>query len=373
MQARAKSQTRAAWATAVKVSEVRVEWFPLDLTGAVGRAYERVSHGGPPPSLARARLTCKIEGPPTGIVNALRRVFIDEMESHRLSFKHEDYNHEASTDPYMAEVNFVMRRVWLLPLAPQIPHDHVRDLSFSLDVRNESASVAYFYAGDLKVQSGRLDVPLFNATTQLGFLQPGDSIRIDNIRLESGRGLDHASFCVATTAALAPLDLEEWSEADTHEADGPAASLGRYKVSPLLADPRVHRLAVSFAAHPRDPKSTRLVAVDACSNILRRCQLVQSLLDGATQGGSTFVTTQVEDGTRGVLTIPGETDTIGNALRCAVAEREPGVKSVSYTCIPHEKVMRLTVVRDAEEVASLIWGAAEDIIAAYTEIRSGLH
>lgn len=375
----------------VEVLAVATEREEIDLAhptaGAEVAAALREVCGGragadPRPPLARERLTIEIRGRSvsTAVANALRRVLAGELRGHCLTFGREDYD-PASTDPFMRDYDFVRDRIRAIPLPPQIDPTVARDLRLELDAENPGPEVMMVMSGDLRLAAGELRAPIMNPTHEVAFIQPGCTLRIRNIRIAEGSAREDAAFSVAVRAALKPLDLEELPREATHGPGGAAAEQSGYALSSLKADPRHFRVSCCIPAVPRNSAGARAVAVDACRAVADRLRRVQRALGAAAEKGGLrgteawYLVSAGAGGAKGELAVRGETHTIGNLLRRAVYELKPGVASVSYTCIEHEGVMRLTVVdkvADPAEVAALIGRAVAHSLAVFAELERGI-
>jgi DNA-directed RNA polymerase subunit L len=79
-----------------------------------------------------------------------------------------------------------------------------------------------------------------------------------------------------------------------------------------------------------------------------------------------------EGGRKGVLSAPGETVSVGAMLQWAVFNRDPSVEIAAYTCVPHEKMMKLTVALAKNgannDVVAIISAAIDDLSMAIEQI-----
>lgn len=339
--------------------------------------------------LARERVLVELDGVPTAVANALRRTLKDELRGRCLTFDGPDLDREGTTDPFMADEDFVRTRVRMIPLRPQVAEAVVAGLRLALDVENPSETVMAVYSGDLVVTQGELAEPLFNPTHELAFLQPGRSLRIRNIRLAEGYGLQDAAFMVAARAAARPLDLAEAPRADTHGPGGPAAEQSGYAASAFVADPRRHEVTAVLPAVPDDGgASTATVLIDACGSVMQRLRFLQGVLEGAAArraapgAAAYFLVTPDGPRTKGVLGVrndpdagyglAAQTDTIGNLVARAVHELVPDVSFVGYTCVPHENALKITVahaVAEPGEVGAILARAVAHAYGVFSRIQ----
>lgn len=320
--------------------------------------------------LAQSRITIELVGVPTAVVNAFRRVVTDEMPGRALRVPADGFDPELTTDVFMLP-QFVNGRISCLRLRPQIPPEVVAGLRLKLDVENPGATPRVVYAGDLEVAEGSMPFPLFNPTTKLGFIQPGKRIVIRGIHIQTGVGRDDAVFNVACCAAYTHLDLEQHSADEMRE--GKAADESGYLVSSLLATPLRHRLWATLPATTANPAESIAVFADACVNIKERLRLIASAIERRdTARGIQYTVVKHEAGlSEGILRIPGETHTIGELVRRAIADLVPGIANVSYTIAPHENCLQL-LVRHTEDVTAILLRAIQKSITTFDAIREGL-
>ncbi len=365
-------------------NDVTVEWHQIAADGPVGEAYrEMFGQKEPLPPLARTTLKLRLVNTPGPIANALRRVVLAEMPGYRLTFD-DTYDHEVSTDPMMSDVNFVRTRIRNLPIRPQVSDAVLKNVRLALDIANTTEAAIDVYARDLQVTAGQLDAPLVNLHHTIAFVQPGAVVRITDIRLERGLGTDDATFNVAATAMCRPVGVPTWPESATQDKDGEAIALSQYKSPALVSDALEHELVIQFPAHPDDPVATKLVFADACRNLLVRLRQISGAVEAAGAGAATlageaaadsggFLSLDVSEGGRkGVLSAPGETVSVGAMLQWAVFNRDPSVEIAAYTCVPHEKMMKLTVALAKNgannDVVAIISAAIDDLSMAIEQI-----
>lgn len=340
--------------------------------------------------LAKVRVTVEVKGVPAAAANALRRALAGEHRGRCLTFDRNGFRREETTDPFMADDDFVRTRFRMIPLRPQIPAETVRDLRLALHAANTTDEVLTLYSGDLEVAAGSLPGAIFNPTHELAFLQPGRTLHIENIRIAEGFAHQDAAFASATRAGLKPLDIGEHPREATHSRGGSAAEQSGFVQSSLVANPRHHRVTCYIPAAPENPAAALSVVVDACAGVMERLRYIQGVLDaalarsaaaqsrvGLTHRGSNayFLVTPGPDRTKGVLVVKNETATVGNLLARSVYELMPDVAFAAYTCAPHEKTMRLTVehtVPDPADVGGIVLRAVKHAYAIFATIQRGV-
>ncbi len=329
--------------------------------------------------VAQARVEIELKGVPTAVVNAFRRVVVDEMPGHVLKVPAGGFDTERTTDAFMLP-QFVNGRISCVRLRPQIPADIAGGLRLRLDVSNRGATPLLVYAGDLEVAEGAMPEPLFNPTTELAVLQPGKRIVIAGIYISTGYGRDNGVYINACRGRFTHLDLEQHSDAETRLENGVAADWSGYKVSTLLADPRHHLLTAILPATTANLSEARAVFADACANVKERLRLIATTVErraeapsgGFAHRGVQYSVLELEAGlSEGVLQAPGETHTIGELLRRTIYELTPDIANVAYTIISHENRLTLTI-RHTDDVTRILTRAIHHAIATFDAIQRGV-
>ncbi|GFR90049.1 BA71V-H359L (J1L) [Elysia marginata] len=373
----------------IEITRENIDYGHKTAGAEVKAALAELMPGAEDLPLAKERIAIELEGVPTAVANALRRVFAGELRGHCLTFDGGDLDREATTDPFMADEDFIRTRLRMIPLRPQISETLVRDLRFTLDAKNHTDGVMAVYSGDLIIDKGSLSAPLFNPTHEIASLQPGRTLRIRNIRLTEGFGNQDAAFAVGARTSIRPLDLEEVPRKATHAEGGLYAKQSGFVQSSLVANPRRHLVTAYIPAVPAGGSFAATVVVDACGEIMKRLRYIQGVLESARArvtalsgqhtGASTyraanayFLETPEGVRTKGVLGIRNETDTIGNLLTRSVYELMPDIAFVGYTCVPHEKMMKLTVchaVSEPGEIEPIVTRAVKHAYGIFSKIQ----
>lgn len=337
--------------------------------------------------LAKERVAIELNGVPTAVANALRRVVTDEMRGQCLDFSHESFDYAATTDPHMDE-HFVRLRIKTIPLRPQIPEDIVKQCKYTLYAENTTDVVMTVYSGDLRMDSSLVcPDPLFNPTHELFVLQPGRTISVNDIRIFEGIGRQDSAFEVGVRAVARPLDLKEHPREATHSEGGIAANDSGFIEKSFVANPRRHEVSVYFRAVPAGGRVSRAIFDDVCGVIIERLNYVRMITEEATAAAknnkssksvtyqttnATFLITPDGNRIKGVLAIRAETDTIGQLLARLIYEHTPTIGHVNVINISHENTMTLTIahaVPEPEDICAIIAQAVQHAIAIYEQIR----
>ena len=328
--------------------------------------------------LCTANATVELRGVPTAVVNALRRVIIDEITGYALQV--DGFRTDRTSELFMLP-QMVIPRIELMPLWQRAAASLVGTLRLELNVENVSAAPRIVYAGDLRVAGGTLATPFFNPTFELAVLQPGKTLVIEDITVAAGRG--HAMFHVACRAAFRHLDLAQHPDAAVRLESGAAADQSGYIESSLVSDPRHHELRFTLpATTPETALADVRSALSACCDVIRaRLHAIVAAADeaaaapaGAAAAASAiqFGVVALEDGlSEAVMHAPGETHTIGELLRRAIYDTAPDIAFAAYSVSAHERRLTLTV-RSASDPATIITKAAQMAIDTFDEIHHGL-
>lgn len=326
--------------------------------------------------LCTADATVELRGVPTAVVNALRRVVIDETTGYALQVADGGFRADRTTELFMLP-QMVNPRIELMPLWQRAAASLVGTLWLELNVENVSAAPRTIYAGDMRVTRGTLTTPLFNPSFELAVLQPGKTLVIEDIGVAAGRG--HAMFHVACRAAFRHLDLAQHPDAAVRLESGAAADQSGYVESSLVSDPRHHELRLTLpATTPETALADVRSALSACCDVIRaRLRAVVAAVDegaqaAASAGAIQFSVVALEDGlSEAVMHAPGETHTIGELLRRAICDTTPDVAFAAYSVSAHERRLTLTV-RSTSDPAAIIAEAAQMAIATFDELHRGL-
>ncbi len=332
--------------------------------------------------LGPSNVSFELHDVPTAVANAIRRVLTDEMPARALHVPADGFDTEQTTEQYMLP-QFVNERIGLLPLRLQIPDDIASELELELDVKNPTELSVSIYAGDLHVAAGRMPAPLFNPTFELCTLSPGTRIVIRRIRVATGLGRDNAAFILARHAVARPVDIPEFDRAETHALDAPHADNSGFRVSCLVANPRRHRVTLTFPATSANPAEVRATLADACSTILDRIRAVGAVIErgaggtggtggtaGASASGAQFTVLRLEAGlSEGQLLVPGETYTVGELLRRAVHDLIPNVAYVVY--LVEQNTLKFTI-RHSDDVQRALLKCVRMCAETFEKIQQGL-
>ncbi len=141
------------------------------------------------PKLQKQTLMFDIVESNEAFANAIRRVFVDELEVKVMNFS----IHDLHTDDMHILPSNIQHRIQMIPLVQSIPNDH----TFKLMVSNKTRDIQVVYASNIICkQSGAR--PWFNTNIPICTIRPGKFISIQNIKVDSGFGYDSSVFSLGS-------------------------------------------------------------------------------------------------------------------------------------------------------------------------------
>lgn len=141
------------------------------------------------PKLHKQTLTFDLVDSNEAFANAIRRVFVDELETKAMDFS----IHDLHTDDKNILPANIQHRIQMIPLIQSVPDDMV----FKLTVVNKSRDIQMVYASDIvsKQSGGR---SWFNTNIPICTLRPNRYLSIQNIKVHSGVGSDNSVFSLGS-------------------------------------------------------------------------------------------------------------------------------------------------------------------------------
>lgn len=276
------------------------------------------------------RMQLTIKDTNNAVANAIRRTICGELPVRALVTTYEDVT---TNDDFIIQ-EMLCKRLLQLPILQSTP----LTAQFTLYVENRTPLVRAVYASEIELTTVRdkgataTALP-FNATVQLFALNPGCWLRINKITVgafygyEEGRGM----CCLASAVVSAPIDVDMLNKFERDEAGRPRGT------STSVSDPRVWRL--SFVTN--GTMAPRAIVAAACAELITRVRAVEQHLPNALTSGDQHT-----------LTIPGESDTIGNLLVRAICDLYPDVDFVTYSTASaaRELTIKLRTTIDIETI-----------------------
>lgn len=287
-----------------------------------------------PKTLFPKQLSFELSGVNNAIANGLRRAIASEILVSALWFEYDDYE---CTNPFC--INTMIRnRIQCMPIDQSTPLDAV----FELDYQNKTDNVIDVKSGSIRaVGGGKLP---FNETFTLFTLEPGKSIKIKRITIRQDYEYNFAGYCLGFNAVCLPLDQTPIN------AFEPAAG----GISSSVANPTKYRIQFNT----NGGMDTRRIVLAACDSIITRVQNVQNILYMISAEDNIYL-----------LTIVGESDTLGNLFMRHINDLYPNIHSVTYTNDPVIRSLELKIICD-EDIVSLFGSVIDHIVKQFTAIRA---
>ena len=304
------------------------------------------------------------------VANAIRRTVLCEMKVMYLTCDYEDI---ITDDPHVIP-EMIQKRIRMIPLLQSIPPSTV----FSLEYQNKTLLTDDVKTGLFVCKNN--NTKYFNETTTLVSIAAGRSIRINNCRIASdftykdGLGMCSVAFN-ATSICLdqVPIDmyadmkktlriinetveLNENHVVSDQKPTNNEPNANKTPQSTHIADPKVWRIA--FNTNGTLP--SKEIVKQACSNIIERLKHVLSLLH-----------TIVSNDNQYVLTIHGESHTIGNLLMKTTDELYSDVEAVTYNCPNVERTAIVRIIY-ADDINTLYKNVIDHLIGTFDTIKSSI-
>lgn len=348
-----------------------------NVTRLVPNVPERFKHLLPT-VLVPERCEFTLHGCSNAVSNAIRRTILCELSVLYLTCEYEDI---VTDDPHVIP-EMIQKRLRMIPLLQSIP----LDTTFTLEYQNKTLLVEDVKTSLFAVK-GKQRGKYFNETTTLVSIAPGRSIKINNCRVASavthqeGYGMCGIAFnATSISVDQVPIDmyagmkqtLHAMSEAvelnegmasksaNTDRAATVTSANTNNKtldtntnmVSSHVADPRVWKIAFNTngTMHPNE------IIISACRNIIDRLKHVTSLLH-----------TIVSNDNQYILTIHGESHTIGNLIMKTTDELYPDVEAVTYNCSNVERIATIRIIYN-DDINTLYKNVVENLIETFDTI-----
>lgn len=141
------------------------------------------------PALRKKVLSFDLIDSNEAFANALRRVFMDELEVKALSFS----VHDITTDDKYILPASIQHRIRSVPLVQSIPETH----AFKLLANNKTRDIQVVHMGDLVCKPSGVR-PWFNVNIPICTLRPNKFLSIHNIKVDKGVGYDDNIFSIGS-------------------------------------------------------------------------------------------------------------------------------------------------------------------------------
>lgn len=280
-----------------------------------------------PTTLIPQKYSFVIHNVSNAVANGLRRTICGELLVKHLMVSHEDIKtNDARIIPDM-----IIERIKQLPIDQSIPMTS----KFGLYYINKTPSMSVVYFSAIKSASN--SKPVFNDNAQLCDLSSTCELKIDNIRVEEHYGFNvgYMACCLGNAVSAIALDQRPADIYDKNDTDGTLSG---------ISNPRLWKIQFTTNGSMPPPK----IVSYACDSIIARIKNVLGRLSTITQD---------QYGTY-ILTIPNESDTIGNLYVKTCCELFDSnidaivydVPTVNRDCIIKLKISPLASGNDADPV-----------------------
>lgn len=194
------------------------------------------------PDTQKYKVSFELHNTNTAVANAVRACTMEEIEWKALSVNQEDI-HCTEPDVILPEL---CDRIGLLPLSQDVPDD----AKFSLMVANTGNSMEdlIVYSDDIKRSggsSGSRNLP-FGSRFRIAALSPGTVLRVNNIRVVTGYGYEHAKFntCAFEFDMLDHIDVHYLTKKEQILTHMTPLSAVMKELPKSVKDPRSARILV---------------------------------------------------------------------------------------------------------------------------------
>lgn len=295
-----------------------------------------------PKNLTREKISFVLNGVNNAISNGLARTICDEMPVIAL---YVPISNIKKTDPHHLE-EMIAKRIRMIPLDQSCD----RNATFSLDAVNDGLEIRDVKSSEIKWRGKQLP---FNETFTICTLAPGCLITIIDITIREDYGYVKGSgmHSVAYATESIAIDVKPFDMNAAYSAN-PPSDCG---TPTRMANPRQYR--VGFCTN--GTMSAKRIVVAACDELIKRIKIIMSLLDTITSHPSGYV-----------LTVAGETDTLGNLYMRTMIDLYPAIDFIVYTVSKFERSVDIIVRFPDLDVKTMFAETSEYLINMYKTIRS---
>lgn len=306
-----------------------------------------------------------IHGVNAATSNAIRRTISCEMLVKALNL---DY-YEIDTDNVFLIPEMIVSRFKMLPINQNVGLNS----TFSIDVQNDTLDVVDVKSSELKVNTGNLTdiTTVLSNTFTLFTLPPKTYFRARNITVQQNYGFreSYGALVLACNVASVAMDqkpinsyeksgifgliLGEETGKEDDQDKGKSVEGESSGLSSSVANPKVWK--ISFNTNGTMPPKKIMSA--ACDNLIERVNSVKDLLYSIKNNKDEYI-----------LTIEGESDTIGNLIARTISDLYPGIIFVTYFARNIDRTLVIKVRCD-EDITIIFNSAIDHIIETLTKIK----
>jgi hypothetical protein len=275
----------------------------------------------------------------TSIANAIRRTLIDDIEIK--SFDFDEYVDINTNDKYLTQ-DFVKKQIELLPIAQEFDY---KDIKISLSKSNNTDEIIKIYARDFNITKNDKQIDnddIIGVTTPLFPLRPNKYIKINNIFISTGIGIDNAGKYSALNGFTYKIEnIQPLQEANQFEQYSGKSS--------MLVNPKVFSL--SYTTH-RNIIKPKYFIIKCCETLITRMSNILKDIKNIKNSDNTYKSDLLELETiNGLkqLKIKGEYWTVINLISQYCFDETKGkIKFVTPALIHPEKEIGIIKINHPE-------------------------
>ncbi|QYB17665.1 putative DNA-directed RNA polymerase subunit IIi [Pacmanvirus S19] len=298
-----------------------------------------------PKTLKKKRMSFQISGVNNAESNAIRRTIGCEL---LVSGLHAEYENIKTNDLFIIP-EMMVQRFRMIPIDQNTPLDAI----FELDVINKTPNVIEVKSSEMRIVSsgkGTKERPAlkklpFNETFTLLTLEPGKYIKITDIGIHQDYGFreGYGTHVVAVNATSTAVDQKPINMYEPEAGGIPSA----------ISNPKVWKISFNTNG-TMEPKD---IIVAACDNIIGRINSISELLYWIENNNDEYI-----------LTVNGESDTIGNLLMRTISDIFPDIRAVTYSTSSVGRILTVRIRCD-EDINTIYNNSIKHIVQVFTEIK----
>lgn len=384
----------APTAAALALEDLVVDLEDAEVAAAAARAFPGRANLLP---LNQQALSFELRDvdPPYGV--AFARVMCTELPGPFLHFKDTDVDLGPRHEPFMI-ASFLLQHIQNVPLRHGLQPAEYQGVTMHLSIANATPEVRKVYTGDLRFRKDgkpyKPAAPFFNPTIQIAFVNPGNTLKIDNIHVEESTGRMFSAAQNAVRGVAVPLDLEELPRERTHvgyQGDAQRSGFVVRRGGEVFL-PRQFRVRVIVPAAIRGSAAARKLPIQACDAMMARLRSIDTIVrrareaaDESGEAGSAahdaessywavrLGTGDNEGSSIGALYLRGETETMTQMLKTVLA------KTVEVTYVGAARKVEANAIQlsatfagEPDDLSALMLGAVDECLKVLAKLRADL-
>lgn len=264
--------------------------------------------------------------------NVFRRIPGGELA---LKYMTSEYEQLETNDEFIIP-EMILERVKMIPVLQTVPGT----VKFHLNESNDSPVVKTIFTSSLRASDSKI---YFDQNIPLVDLKSGRAIKLESTvgtAYTYEQGMVSAVSQVSSTAVGVDI-INELESPDGQKSSN--------------SDPRVHKISM-ISNGMMEPKA---IIKATCDTIISRLETIKSALSELTGVNSEYV-----------LTIMGESDTIGNLLMKEAWDRYPSMNYMTYQIPPD--IRQLTIRISAEDPKSILKDTINECVQGFKSVKASL-